>query len=83
MGGYKERGAIVFSVVPKARGNGCKLKREISFRYKEKLFSCEGGQTLPQFSQRGHGIPVLRDIQNPTGHRPEEPALGDPALRLD
>lgn len=43
MGGYKEDGAILFSVVPKARGNGGKLKQENPFKDKKKLCSCEGG----------------------------------------
>lgn len=75
--GYKEDGAILFSVVPKARGNGCKLKQEIPFKDKEKLFSCGVGQ----FAQRGCGIPILGDAQNSSGHmQPKQPALDDPTL---
>ena len=42
MGGCKECGAVLFSV-PKERGNECKLKQQVPFKYKEKLFICEGG----------------------------------------
>lgn len=30
--------------------------------------------------QRGCGFPIPGDIQNPTGHSPEQPALVDPAF---
>lgn len=30
----------------------------------------EGGKTLEEFAQRGCGVSVLEDIQNPTGHGP-------------
>lgn len=35
-----------------------------------------GGQTLPQVSQRGCGVSIFEDIQNPTGHSAGQPALG-------
>lgn len=44
------------------------------------LFYCECGQILEQVTQRGYGVSTLREIQNLTGHNPEEPALSDPAL---
>ena len=39
-----------------------------------------GGQTLEQTAQRGCRVSILGDIQNLTGHGPEQPAVTDPAL---
>jgi len=49
------------------------------FKYNKKLPYSEGGQTLAQFAQRSCGVSILGDIQNSTGHSPEQPVLADPA----
>lgn len=46
---------------------------QILFRY------LEDDQTLEMAAQRASGVSFLRDIQNLTGHSPEQPALVDPA----
>ncbi|KAK4824227.1 hypothetical protein QYF61_012201, partial [Mycteria americana] len=60
-----EEGTRLFSVVPtgRTRGNGHKLKRS--------------GQTLALVAQKGGGVYIHRDIQNPTGHSPGQPTLAD------
>lgn len=42
-------------------------------------FYSEGGQTLAQDARRGCGDSMLGGIQNPAGHSPGQPAVGDPA----
>lgn len=54
--------------------------QEILFTRKEHHFCCEGGQTLKQAPQRACGISVFGDIQNLSGHGPEQPALAVHAL---
>ncbi|KAK4824797.1 hypothetical protein QYF61_019465 [Mycteria americana] len=51
-----------------------------SLQTQANTFYCESGQTLEQTAQRGCGVSILADIQNPTRHTSEQPALADPAL---
>lgn len=37
-------------------------------------------QTLEQVAKRGCRASILEDIQDPDGHSPEHPAVGDPTL---
>lgn len=80
----KEGGVKLFSVVPadRTRDNGHILKTMKFCLNTRKLFffNCEVGQTLEQFVQRGYGVPIDGDTQNPTWHIPEQPALAAPAL---
>lgn len=46
--------------------------------HKETLFYWEGDQTLAQVTQRGYGVSILGNTQNP-GHIPGQPAVGNPA----
>lgn len=57
--------------------------REILTRYKflKKNNSHESGQTPEHVPQRGCGISILREIQNPPGHSPEQPPPAEHALR--
>lgn len=43
------------------------------------IFYCEDDQALPQIVQRGCGISILGDVQNPSGHRSGQAAQGDSA----
>lgn len=43
-------------------------------------WNCEGGQTLEQAANRGCGVSICGDSQNPTGHGPGQPVLADHAL---
>ena len=63
----------------RTRGNGHKLKQEVSPECQEMLFHCEGDQALSQVAWRGCGVFILGDIQKPSGHGPGKPALGGPA----
>jgi len=48
-------------------------------------FYYEGDETLEKVDHRHCGVSILGDIQNPTGHGPEQHAVPDSALsrRLD
>lgn len=35
---------------------------------------------MGRVAQRGCGVPILGGAQDPTGHDPEQPAIGEPAL---
>lgn len=50
--------------------------QEIPSEHQETLFHCEGHWTLAQIAQNSGGVFVLGEIQKPSGHGPEEPALG-------
>jgi len=50
--------------------------REKILNIRKLFFYCEGDQTLTHITQRGGGQFVLGDIQNPSGHGPEQPSLG-------
>ena len=45
-----------------------------------KCFCYEGGWKLAQVAQRAYGVSNVGDIQNPTRHSPDKPAVADPAL---
>lgn len=65
----------------KARGNGYKLNyRKFYLSIKEKLFYCEGEQTLELVAQRDCGVTIPGDTQNLTGHGCEQPVLAEPDL---
>jgi len=54
--------------------------QETPFKHKRKHFYCENGQTLAQAAQRGWGVFMLGDTQNPAEHTTEQVALAYPAL---
>lgn len=43
----------------------------------EKTILRGDSQTLAQITQRGCGVFILGDIQNLSGHRPEQPSVAD------
>ena len=61
--------------------------QEILFTCKKNLFHCEGGQAWEQVAQRGCGVSIPGDTQNPTEHVREQSDLADPTqsqrIRLD
>ncbi|KAK4818203.1 hypothetical protein QYF61_008587, partial [Mycteria americana] len=75
MGGSKEDAARPFSMMfsGRTRGNGNKLKhRKFHLNIKE-LFHFRSGQAPEQASQRGCGVSIYADFQNPTGLGPQQP----------
>lgn len=48
--------------------------QDIWFKHKKKLIG-EGGQTLEQAAQKGHGVSILGDSQNLPRQYPGQPAL--------
>lgn len=48
--------------------------KKILFKLEKNFPYRESGQTMAWVAQGGCGITILRDIQNPTGCGPEEPA---------
>lgn len=73
-GGVVEHKRIISVILSDRRGNRHRWK------YRNFHFLLGNGQTLKQIAQRGCGVFMLRDIQNPDGHNPEQPAPADPAL---
>lgn len=54
---------------------------DIIFEWKKKLFFyCKSCSALEKVAQRGCWVSILGDIQNLTGHDPEQPELIDCAL---
>lgn len=78
MGGSKEDGPRLLSVVPasRTREKGEKLKHgKLHLNIGEHSFHCERHQTLEQVVQRGCGFLTPGHIQNPTRHSPEQPSF--------
>lgn len=46
--------------------------QEIPLKHEKTFFYCEGSQTLQQVAQRACGVSVLGDIENVTGHSPDQ-----------
>lgn len=65
----------------KTRSNGQKIEtRDILSQHTQKtLIYCAGEWPLVQVTQRGFGLSMLGNIQNPAGHDPGQAALADPA----
>jgi len=49
-----------------------------SLKHKKQLFYYGSSQTLEQVATRSCGVSIHEDIQNLTGHSPEQSALADP-----
>jgi len=54
--------------------------QEVPAEHEEELLHSEGDGALEQAAQGGCGVSFPGDIQNPSGHGPVQPVLGDPAL---
>lgn len=54
--------------------------QEIQFKHKITLIYYQGGQTREQVAQRGCGVTIPGNIENPTQHSPGQTAPADPAL---
>lgn len=54
--------------------------QEIPFKQAKKCFYCEGDEIPEQGAQRGYGVSTAKDIQNLSGHSPEQQAVSDLAL---
>ena len=53
---------------------------EAPAEHEEELIPSEGDGALAQAAQGGCGVFFSGDIQDPPGHGPVQPAVGDPAL---
>jgi len=53
---------------------------EVPSEHEEELLHSEGDRALEQAAQGGCGVSFFRDIQEPPGQGPVQPALGHPAL---
>jgi len=53
--------------------------QEVPSEHEEELLPSEGDGALAQASQGGCGVSFSRDIQDPPGQGPVQPAVGDPA----
>lgn len=52
----------------------------LMFKHEKKHFYYVSSQTLEQITETGHEVLILGDIQQPTGHGPQQTALADPVL---
>lgn len=79
-GGCREGRARFFSLVPsdRMRGSGHKLKCKKFPVNMRKLFSMGVAEPLAQVAQKGFGVSLPGDNQNPSGHGPEQLTLGVP-----
>jgi len=53
--------------------------QEVPSEHEEEFLHSEGDGALEQAAQGGCGVSFSGDIQDPPGHGPLQPALGDPA----
>lgn len=79
MGGCKEEGDILFSVVASTRANGQKLRHGIFCWDIKKQFYCTSAQTLEQVAQRSYGVSILGDFRYLHRHSPEQSVVTDSA----
>jgi len=64
--------------------NQTEMRREVKSlllpsEYEEELLHSEGDGALEQAAQGGCGVSFSGDTQDPPGHSPVQPSLGDPA----
>jgi len=52
---------------------------QVPAEHEEELLPSEGDRALTQAAQGGCGVSFSGDIEDPPGHDPVQPALGDPA----
>ena len=53
--------------------------QEVLSEHEEELLRSEGNGALKQVAQRGCGVSLSGDIQDPPGQGPVQPAVGHPA----
>jgi len=53
--------------------------QEVPAEHEEELLHSEGDRALEQAAPRGRRVSFSADIQDPPGHGPVQPAVGDPA----
>ena len=56
--------------------------QEVPSEDEEEFLPSEGDRALAQAAQGGCGVSFSGDIQDPPGHGPVQPAVGDPALAV-
>jgi len=79
LNGCQEDGARLFPVVPsdRTRGNGHKLnQRKLQLKMRKIFFTLRVMEPWPRLPRE---VVESGDIQDPPGHSPVQPALGDPA----
>jgi len=81
-GGNEEEGARPLSVVPtdRTRGNGCKSKtREFHLNIRKHFFTLRVVRYWHRLTREVVESLSLEMFENPSGHGPEQPAVGDPS----
>jgi len=78
----REQGQTLFSGAQRQdKGQWAQTEAwEVPSEHEEELLSFEADRALEQTAQGGCGVSFSGDIQNPPGHGPVQPAIGDPAL---
>ena len=78
-GGCQEDGARLFSFAQRQdKGQWTQTEaEEVPADHKKELLPSEGDGALAQAAQGGCGVSFSRDIQDPPGQGPVQPALGD------